>query len=91
MKKSLQWFNSLGQTRRNELALDYYGTDILTDEDIEAIFLAEYRYYIEFVGKKFLSVFPAPEQNNNKEHKTLEEALNYMIEEHKIKEITIKN
>lgn len=92
MEKSLQWFNSLSQTKRNELSFDYYGTDLLMDDEIDKIFLEEHRYYIEFVGKKFLCVFPfGAEKSKEKEFKTLNEALNYMIEDCGIQEITIKN
>nr|DAI89536.1 MAG TPA: hypothetical protein [Caudoviricetes sp.] len=91
-KKALDWFNKLGHTRRQELALDYYGTELLMDDDIEQIYLKEYRYYIEFDGKRrFLCLFPAEEKDKNKDFKTLEEALTYMIEDCKIKEIAIKN
>lgn len=90
--KSLKWFNSLSQTKRNELSFDYYGTDLLMDSDIEQIYLNEYRYYIEFVGKKFLCVFPfGAEKSKEKEFKTLNEALDYMLIDCEVAEVTIKN
>lgn len=92
MKKALEWFNKLSKHKQEELSFEYYGTDILLNEDIEKIFLAEYRYYIEFDGKRrFLCLFPFGEEKCNKDFKTLEEAMNYMIEDCKIKEITIRN
>lgn len=92
MEKSLDWFSSLDANRRQELALDYYGTDFITNAEIELIFLAEYRYYIEFDGKrKFLCLFPAEDKKYNKDFKTLEEAMNYMLVDFKIREVTIRN
>lgn len=92
MKKALDWFNKLSKHKQEELSFEYYGTDILLNEDIEKIFLAEYRYYIEFDGKRcFLCLFPAPNESKNKDFKTLEEAMNYMLDENNVKEITIRN
>ena len=92
MKKALDWFNKLSKHKQEELSFDYYGTDILLNEDIEKIYLAEYRYYIEFDGKRrFLCLFPAELKGKDKDFKTLEEALNYMMGENQVKEITIKN
>jgi len=92
MKKALEWFNSIGNTRRQELALEHFGTDLLLDEDILKIYTEEHRYYIEFDGKrKFLCLFPLGEKEKEKDFKTLEEAMNYMLIDSGIKEVTIKN
>lgn len=92
MKKALEWFNKLSKRKQEELSFEYYGTDILLNKDIEKIYLVEYRYYIEFDGKRrFLCLFPAPNESKNKDFKTLEEAMNYMLVDCKIKEITIRN
>lgn len=92
INKSLEWWNKLGQTKRLDLSMDYYGTDLLLDDEIQSIYEQENRYYIEFDGKKrFLCLFPFGEEKYNKDFKTLEEAMNYMIEDCKIKEITIRN
>lgn len=92
MKKALEWFNSIGNTRRQELALEHFGTDLLLDQDIQKIYIEEHRYFIEFDGKrKYLSVFPLGEEHLNRTHKTIPEALDYMINERGINEITVKN
>lgn len=89
--KALDWFNKLSKHKQEELSFEYYGTDILLNEDIEKIFLAEYRYYIEFDGKRhFLSIFPDEQKDKNKTHRTINQALDYMIEMG-AKEITVRN
>lgn len=40
-QKSIKWWNSLGNTKRNDLALDYWGNTLITDDEIEFIFLRE--------------------------------------------------
>ncbi len=91
MKKEIEWFNKLGKTRREELSFNYYGRDLLLDEEITAIYNQECRYYIEFIGKKFVCWFPNGEEKNNKQFKTLNEALDYMLVDCCISEVTIKN
>lgn len=90
MKKALEWFNKLSKRKQEELSFEYYGTDILLNDDIEKIYLAEYRYYIELGKKHYLSIFPDDQKDKNKAHKTINEALDYMIELG-AKEITVKN
>lgn len=89
-EKALKWFNSLGQTKRLDLSMDYYGRDLILDEEIQSIYEQENRYYIEFDKRRYLSVFPDDQKDKNKTHKTINEALDYMIELG-VKEITIKN
>jgi len=90
--KHIIWWNTLGDRKRDELAMDYYGSDLIMDDEIEKIYTEEHRYYIEFDGKrKYLSVFPLGEEHLNQTHKTIPEALDYMINECHIKEITVKN
>jgi len=91
-EKALNWFNKLNKHKREELSFEYYGTDILLNEDIEKIYLSEYKYFIEFDGKRrFLCLFPEPNESKNKDFKSLNEALDYMLIEQGIKEVTIKN
>lgn len=40
-QQSIDWWNSLGNTKRNDLALDYYGSTLVMDDEIEFIFLRE--------------------------------------------------
>lgn len=40
-QKSIKWWNTLGNTKRNDLALDYYGSTLIMDDEIEFIFLRE--------------------------------------------------
>jgi len=92
-KKAINWFNSIGLTKRNELALEHFGVDadLLMDDEINSIYNDVHRYFIEFDGKRrYLSLFPAPDQGNNRIHKTINEALDYMILLG-AKEITIRN
>lgn len=89
-----KWWNTLGQTKQNEYALEYYGVDssYILDDEIEAIYYDTQRYHIEFDGNKlFKCLFPAAQKEFNNSFKTLEEALNYMLVEKNIKEVTIKN
>lgn len=90
--KSLIWWNLLGNTKRNDLALTYYGVDcsMLLDEEILKIYTEENRYYVEFTNGLFLSLFPAPNQHQNREHKTLQEALDYILVDCGVKEVTLK-
>jgi len=90
--KHIIWWNTLGDRKRDELAMDYYGSDLIMDDEIEAIFLDKNKYYIEFDGKRrFLSVFPLDEEVKNRTHKTIHEALDYMLNECGVKELTVKN
>ena len=90
--KHIIWWNTLGDRKRDELAMDYYGSDLIMDDEIEKIYTEEHRYFIEFDGKRrFLCLFPEPETNKNKDFKTLEEAMNYMLVNCLITEVTIKN
>jgi len=90
--KHIIWWNTLGDRKRDELAMDYYGSALIMDDEIEKIYTEEHRYYIEFDGKrKFLCLFPLGEKEKEKDFKTLEEAMNYMLIDSAIKEVTIKN
>lgn len=40
-QKSLDWFNGLGKTKRDELSRDYYGSELLWDDEIEAMWMKE--------------------------------------------------
>lgn len=91
MKQSMIWWNKLGQTKRLDLSMDYYGTDLLLDDEIQSIYEQENRYYIEFDKKKFLCLFPLGEKDKEKSFKTIHEALDYMLIDCKVEEITVKN
>jgi len=38
-QKAIDWYNGLGKTKRDELALDYYGSTLLWDDEIEAMYI----------------------------------------------------
>lgn len=88
---SLKWWNTLTNRKQLDLSMDYYGRDLLLNEEIQSIYEQENKYYIEFDGKRrYLSIFPDDQKEKNKTHKTINEALDYMIELG-AKEITVKN
>lgn len=41
LDKALNWFNSLGKTKREELSLDYYSSLLLTDMEIAEMYFEE--------------------------------------------------
>lgn len=90
MKTHITWWNSLGKTKKDDLALTYYGTELLMDDEIEKIHLEEHKYYIEFTGEHYQSVFPENESELSQIHTTITEALDYMFK-CGVKEITVKN
>lgn len=38
-QKAIDWWNTIGATKQNELALDYYGSTLLMDDEVEFIWL----------------------------------------------------
>jgi|GEM_PF-5364488 len=40
-QQAVSWWNTLGSTKQNDLALDYYGSTLLMDDEIEFIYLRE--------------------------------------------------
>lgn len=94
MKTHIKWWNTLSKLKQNEYSLEYFGTDssYILDDEIEKIYFETEKYYIEFDGNKnFMCLFPAAKKDKNKDFKTLEEAMNYMLVDCKIREVTIKN
>lgn len=90
---SLKWWNTLSKNLQNEYALEHYGVDysLVLDAEIEQIYYDTQRYYVEFNNGSFLCLFPAAKKGLNKEFKTLNEALDYILVENKVKEVTIRN
>jgi len=40
-QKAIDWWNTLGATRQNDIALDYFGSTLIMDDEVEFIYLRE--------------------------------------------------
>lgn len=40
-QQAIDWWNSLGKTKRTDLSLDYYGCTLLMDSEVEAMWIKE--------------------------------------------------
>ncbi len=55
-QKSIEWWNKLGKIRQDDLAFDYYGSNILMDSEIEILYLVEVPQEITFTKEEVIKL-----------------------------------